>query len=273
MSGNGPVRGRAIDRLRGLAWPMLPMAAAMAAMGGAFSNRAVFYVRDLAQFYYPLHIWYRETVRSGASVLWDPYVGFGQSAIADPARNLMFPPVVLLRLLAPETLGFNLSVALPFPLAALGAFALFRRRVSAQAAALGASVFALSGPVLSTGSFLNMSWTLAVAPWVLLAADRFVETGSGRRFAELAALIALQLLAGEPVTFASTCAVAIGLSVVCARERGERALRAARLLAATFAAYASGACVAAVQLLPLVDATRRSARATTRPRWHSCSPA
>ncbi|HQR40327.1 MAG TPA: hypothetical protein PLF26_18235, partial [Blastocatellia bacterium] len=251
------------DRARALVWPVLPVIAAFIALGGAFSTTSVFYVRDLGQFYYPLHVWYRRTIFAGASPLWDPYVGYGQSAIADPARNLLFPPVVALRLLAPEVLGFNLTVALPFPVAALGCFLLLRRRVSPPAASLGASIFALAGPVLATGNFLNMSWAVALGPWILLAADQLAESCTVRRVAALAVLVALQILAGEPVTLAATALVAAGGVIAAATERNLEWTKIAGRAAATGVSYVAGACLAAPQALPLVDAAARSARSVS----------
>ena len=121
-------------------------------------------MRDLAAFFWPYHLWLRETLMSGQLPWWDPYVANGQAAVADPLRQVLFLPALLPRLMLPPALGFNITIALPFPIAALGCYLFARRRMSAQAAALAAAVFAVSGPVLSTGNFPNVSWSVASFP-------------------------------------------------------------------------------------------------------------
>jgi len=57
------------------------------------------------------------------------------------------------------------------------------RRFSVPAAALGAIAFAVSGPVVSTGNFPNMSWSVAAMPWVLWSTDRVIHQPAGTRAA------------------------------------------------------------------------------------------
>ena len=85
-----------------------------------FSTSSIFVVRDLSMYFWPKHRWLRDTILSGQWPWWDPYLAGGQSAAADALMQTFFPPTMLLRLLLPEVLGFNLWVGLPFPIAALG---------------------------------------------------------------------------------------------------------------------------------------------------------
>jgi hypothetical protein len=240
-------------------WWALPILTSLAALRGVFSRSEIFYVRDLAGYFWPYHVWFRDAVFRGESLLWDPTIGFGRPVIADPVTHVLFPPAVLLRLLMPEVLGFNLYVALPFPLAALGCFCLLRRRFSPQAASIGAVVFAVSGPVLSCGSMPNFSWAVGLLPWALWAADRLSETPSAGRFATLAALFTLQFLAGEPVTLAATATLAV-LSVVLVDEapRGwrDRLAASGRVVAAGL----TGLLLSAPQALKFFHASSRSYR-------------
>ena len=80
-------------------------------------------------------------------------MGGGQSAVADALHQMFLLPAVAVRLIGSEAVGFNLWVATPFPLAALGAWLFFRRRFAPDASALGAIAFSLSGPIVSTGNF------------------------------------------------------------------------------------------------------------------------
>jgi hypothetical protein len=155
----------------------VPVAAALVALRGVFTVSRVFFIRDLSAYFWPVHVWFTRTVAARESLLWDPYFALGSPAIADPVRQILFPPAVALRLLLPETLGFNLLVALPFPIAAAGACLLLRRHVGPWAASLGATVFSLSGAVLSTANMPNLSWSVALTPWTLWAAKSMSACG------------------------------------------------------------------------------------------------
>jgi len=237
--------------------PALCAIVSLIPLASGFSSSRIFYLRDLTFAFWPVHQWFRNSVYSGESPLWDPYVAFGQSAIADPVRQILFPPTLLLRLLLPTTIGFNATVALAFPTAAVGMYLALRRRVSIAAAALGACIFALSGPVLSTGNMLNVSWSAALIPWVLWATDLVCDRASGRTVATLAVATALQFLAGEPVTLAVTLAVAAAYTVVAKGDGSKEHLVG---IFAVGAGIALGLLLCAIQLLPLVDATSRSVR-------------
>lgn len=201
--------------------------------------------------------WFKLATAAGEYPLWDPFLGYGQSAVADPVRGLLFPPVILARMLFPEALALNLAVGLAIPVAALGAYLLIRRTLSAPSAAVGAVAFAMAGPVLSTGNMLNFVWSVALMPWVIWAVLRVAERWSGASFAAAAACIALQLLAGEPATNAATLSLAL-LIAVAVEQGGVRdiALRGARGLGAMLA----GLALAAVQYLPLLNAVVQSER-------------
>jgi len=52
----------------------------------------VFYVRDLTIFFWGRYLWLRHELLSGSFPLWDPYVGAGQSAVADALHQLFLLP-------------------------------------------------------------------------------------------------------------------------------------------------------------------------------------
>lgn len=246
-------------------WPAIPVVAALIALRGAFSTSEVFYIRDLSYYFWPEHLWLRSEILSGAWPLWDPYTGCGQSAYSDPVRQLFFPPTLLARVLLPPVLGFNVCVAAPFPVAGLGLYLFLRRMVSRPASALGAMVFALSGPMLSTGNFFNLSWSIAITPWLLLLTSRLVESPSARRFSALAVAFALQFLAGESVTLFASAALAVAYGVFAA-DTGEFRLRAlATRIALVMSAGLTAVALAAIQALPLLIATFGSSRVGERP--------
>lgn len=253
------MRRRIPARVRASVWPILAAVAAIVPVRGAFSTTNVFYVRDLAVFFWPRHLWLRQTVRAGDSALWDPYAGGGQSAVADALNQFFLLPVTIVRVLLPDIWGFNFWIAAPFPLMAVGAWFWLHRRASPAAACVGAALYAAAGPIVSTGTFPNLSWAIAFIPWALWATDRVLDRPSVRRVTVLATCVGLQAVAGEPVTLAATGALivayaAAGAPATAWRERATRVRLAA-------VALAGGALLSMVQMLPLMWAARHSLRA------------
>ncbi len=258
--GAGPRETATGDTERPVLWLLIVAVISTIAVSAAFSLDSIFYARDLAGYFWPHHLWLGRTVWGGALPLWAPEFGLGYAAIADPNLQLLFPLTLPLRLLLPEALGFNVMVALPVPLAAVGAWLFLRRRFSAPAAALGALVIALSGPFLSSLTSPNLSTSIAISPWVLWAVDRVVEEPGIRRGVTLAGTIALLLLGGEPLTAAVMGLLCLAYAVLRARG-ADRSWRHALGLAAVVALCEGlGLLLAAVQLLPLLDAASRSPR-------------
>jgi hypothetical protein len=252
------------DRLKAAfvraAGPLLAIAPATVAMRGMFSNAYVYCYRDLALIHWPVHRWLRNTIAAGDAPLWDPYLALGQSAIAEPWRLILFPPVAALRLLPAETLAFNLVVGLPFPVAALGMYVLLHTKLTRASAVLGAVVFSVSSTVLSTGNMPLISWSAALAPWMIWGVAEAARSRSGRWLALGAALVGLTALVGEPVLLTVTALIALPYAVIVASSDRRGAVRA---LAWAMAALAVGGLLAAVEYLPLVEAVRRSPRAAS----------
>jgi hypothetical protein len=249
-------------RLPAWAWRSCVTLAALVPFLPGLTGSRVFYVRDLSLYFWGRYLWLRRAWLSGEWPLWDPYVGGGQSAYSDALNQMFLLPSVIARLAGGEVLGFNLWVALPFPLAAIGAFGFFARRFSASASALGAMAFALCGPVVSTGNFPNLSWSVAATPWVLWATDAVVSTRTARPVAPLALAVALQAFAGEPVTQFATLVVALVYAVVVGAPDGRYSFRDGLPHGLRVGAgIALGVLLAAIQLLPMAQAASRAGRA------------
>lgn len=226
---------------------------------GVFTLSNIFYFRDLSVFHWPNHQWLHRTLLAGQSPFWDPNPGGGYSTVGDAAMHVLFLPTLPLRVL-PEIVGFNLSVALPFPIAALGVYLFARRHASAWASSVAAIAYAASGPVLSTGNCNNLAWCAAVIPFIFWAVDAVAERPSARRIALLALLFGLELMAGEPVTLTGTAVLATAYATVAARHPEVTWRDRARAMSATIGAGLAGLLLAAAEALPLLDATRRSIR-------------
>jgi hypothetical protein len=240
---------------------------ALLPVAGMFSTSTLFPVRDLVMYFWPKHRWLRATILSGQWPWWDPYMAGGQSAAADALLQMFFAPTLLLRLVLPEVLGFNLWVGLPFPLAALGTYLFARRHLSRQASALAAIVFAVSGPIVSTSDFPNLSWSALALPWVLWAMDRYLREPTGRAFVLLACCVAGQAFSGEPVTMTATLALATAYAAWRLPECSTGFLPRLRRMSLLIAAMAVGIALSAIQLLPLWHAAAQSVRSGTGPEY------
>ncbi len=247
------------------AWASLAVCAATIPLLPGLTGSRVFYLRDLSMQFWGAYLWLRHELLSGSFPLWDPYVGGGQSAVADALHQMFLLPALAVRLIGSDVLGFNLWVAAPFPLAALGAWLFLRRRFAPDASALGAIAFSLSGPIVSTGNFPNLSWSAAAIPWVLWAVDREATAAAAPRrpIAALAVVTALQAFAGEPVTLLATLVVGLGFAAIVGLPPAGPLARRARPMAAVAVGLALGLGVASVQLVPLGRAAALSVRSAT----------
>lgn len=242
-------------RLPSAVWPLIALAVAIVPIAGVFTRSRLFFVRDLTMAFWPRFQFLRHAVQSGTLPLWDPYTAHGQSAVNDALYQLFHLPSLPIRLLLPEVPAFNLWVALPVPLAAIGMYGFLRHQVTPRAAALGSIAFAIAGPIVSSTNFPNMSWSICVVPFVFWALERVFERRSATSAAVLAVVVSMQALAGEPVSLATTLAIAFGYATLPSPRRGDY-----RLALLTAYGLIAGCLLASVQYLPLGLATRGSAR-------------
>jgi prepilin-type N-terminal cleavage/methylation domain-containing protein len=236
-------------------WALAVCLMALTPVLGVFTRTKMFYVRDLSFFFWSRHLWLRHTLLSGTAPWWDPYPAGGQSAIADALNQTLMPIAVAIRLLPSDLISFNLWVALPLPLAALGTF-LFLEACGKRSSsgALGAAAFALSGVTVSMLNTPNLAWSIAALPWVMWTTERLRRRRSAGRGAALAVAFALQALSGEPVTGAATAVVALGYAAAGPLEgsgagAGSRRSRVSDV-AWTGVSISLGGLLAAAQLVP-----------------------
>jgi hypothetical protein len=241
-------------------WALLAVALSCLPILGVFTRSRIFFVRDLSLTFHSRFLFLRHSVFSGSFPLWDPYVANGQAAVNDPLYQLFHLPSLAVRLLLPELVAYNVWVALPVPLCALGMYLFLRRHVTAPAAAFGAVVFAASGPIVSTTNFPNLSWSVAAVPYVFVALDRLFERRSPGSTGLFAVAVACQALAGEPVTLAGTLAIVAAYVTLL-----DRRWRDAGLVARAAGGAVAGLLLAAIQYVPLVAASRVSMRGSMTP--------
>lgn len=248
------------ERAQKWLWLMIAVTPALIALRGVFSLSSIFYVRDLGEYFYPNYLWIRRTVLAGHWPLWNPDSGAGYANICDPSLQLFFLPTLPFRFLLPQSVGFNLMVAFPFPIAAIGTYLFLKRHASIQAAALGAIVFSVSGSLLSSANSINPATTAAIMPWLLWATDRLIERASIRRYAVLATFFALGVFAGQPDMLVWAVVLVIFYAGFAIQTTEENWRMKARRIFSVVCSGALGLLLSAIQWLPLLDVTRRSHR-------------
>ncbi len=210
------------------------------------------YFRDVTRYYYPSKKLVRDIVLGGELPSWNPYWASGQPLAANPDYGTFYP-VQWLTLLPDYDLWFRIHVVLHYWIAAVGAYLLMRRWTARQESAMVAALlFSLGGVLVSLTSLLPCLYAAVWLPWVVWATDRMLERFSWRRFAAAALLLAMPMLAAEPVTVAQICLLTAVFAVL--RQRTVRVLP--QIIGMGLSAFA----VAAVQLIPAADLFRDSAR-------------
>jgi hypothetical protein len=174
------------------------LALLLACFGAALFGGEQFAYRDASDFYYPLYQRVQQEWSAGRVPLWDPGQNGGAPLLGNPMAAVLYPGKVVYALL-PYAWAARLYVVSHTVIALLGAVALGRSLgLSWAGSFLGGLSYAFGGQVLL--QYGNVIYLVGAAwiPWGLLAIDRLLRRGKRRGMAELAAVLALQVLGGDP---------------------------------------------------------------------------
>ncbi|MHC4403991.1 MAG: YfhO family protein [Planctomycetota bacterium] len=240
----------------------------------------VFAFRDAAHYYYPLLQFTADQWKSGQVPLWNPHENLGVPLAANATTGAFYPGTLVFLLPLDYAWAYNLYVTGHVLLAAWAAFRLARHwGGSPQAACVAATSYAFSGNVLFQHCNVVFLVGAAWLPWAVLAADRMLRRPSGIRGAvALGVVLALMTLGGnaEMAYHAGLMAATYALWLwwggrtpgdeppLSRRATGGWTSRRPVLLAV---AAAVALILSAVQVVPSIELTRRSGRASaTTPR-------
>lgn len=187
---------------------------------------------------------------------WNDAIFGGVPHLGNPQAGAVYAPKWVFAWLQLGThRSWDLLVALHLFLLAAGVLVLVRRglRLAPPAGFAAVLVVVGSGHVMIRTLFLEQIMVIAWAPWLLFAIDR-VLVGRWRPVAGLAAVTALMLTAGHPQPVFLVAWMAGLWALVRAADR-----RAWRRLGAVAVGAGLGVAMAAVQLLPSLDLSERSA--------------
>ncbi|MBX3415717.1 MAG: hypothetical protein KF708_23740 [Pirellulales bacterium] len=228
----------------------------------------VFAYRDTAYLYQPLYRFVEAQWSAGRIPLWNPHENCGTPLAANPIAAAFYPGKLLFRLPIGYETAFRAYVVLHVLLAAAMSFVLARHwRCSLPAAGLAAISYAFGGCVLFQHCNVIYLVSAAWLPAAMAAADRAISHDCRRGLFACSAALALMILSGDPQT-AYHALLLIGLYVVLQWRAGVRAVEAEVVrqslpkLTLRWLAIALGMLLlAAVQILPTAELSRRSERA------------
>jgi hypothetical protein len=187
-----------------------------------------------------------DAYRHGELPLWNPFDRAGYPFHADPQAGILYPVTWLLLVLSAAARSaywvIGVKIIFHFWLAALGVYVYLRqRKLPAAACYAGGLIFILTYPYCHN-NFSALNWSMAWAPWALLAVERWAARPDAGRAAAVAVTLAMSNLAGAMAGFWYTLLVVapygIYALVAAARSRAEADRRAYLRSAATTAAIA-----------------------------------
>jgi hypothetical protein len=249
--------GQRPDRL-----PILGLlAVALALFWRALSSDWVFWQRDIHLYWYPAAESFVRVVAGGGPPLWNPFFSFGLPLLADPSYQVLYPFTWLNLLMAPAT--YYKVYVLVHVVAAGGGLYLLARRwgLSRPAAFVSGAVWMASGPLLVVVSHTHHFAGTALLPWVLLALETALASGTAAAAMLLGAVAALQVFAGSGDLCLMTAFIAVGrvLGFLAARPVSSgRRWRNAAVVAAVAPAFA--AVASAAQWMPTIAILRSGLR-------------
>ncbi len=149
--------------------------------------------------YLPSRAFSAQMFRAGALPLWNPMIFSGMSHIAIVQTAVFYPPNVVMYVLLPPVLAFNLSTVFHFLLLLGFAHVYFRLFTDGEEAAwLGAVAFTFCGYISlhyeSTSVFNSAVWI----PALFFCVEKWIRTLNWKYSALGGLCLAMQLLAGWP---------------------------------------------------------------------------
>ncbi|GAB4153992.1 MAG: hypothetical protein Fur0021_20160 [Candidatus Promineifilaceae bacterium] len=221
---------------------------------------------DVFLYFYPYWHAAAAALRAGRVPLWNPHLFMGAPFLANSQAGVFYPLNWLLWWLLPTPYAVSAAILLHLAIAGIGVYFAARRllHLAPPAAWLSAVLFALGGYLTAQVEHVNQLQGLAWLPWFLVALAPAPRWSVRRRALAVAALFALQLLAGHTQTAFIT---GVGLLLWLAggwllgdrRPAGSRR-QAQQALLALLPGALFALLLAAVQLLPTLELTRLSSR-------------
>jgi hypothetical protein len=189
----------------------------VACYGTALFGGGQFGFRDAAHFYYPLYKRVQQEWAAGRLPLWEPGENGGTPLLGNPTAAVLYPGKLLFAPV-PFAWGMRLYV-IAHEVLAFGAMLALARTwgTSLTGATLAASCYAFGGPALSNHFNVIYLVGAAWAPLAIRAADGWLRLRRRSAPAELAVVLAMQILGGDPQAAYVCIVCALGYAIGLAR--------------------------------------------------------
>lgn len=185
----------------------LPLLAGLGCLGGlliacygsVLFRDHLFAYRDAAHFYYPLYFRVQQEWAAGRIPLWEPEENAGMPLLGNPSAAVLYPGKLLFAIAPSFAWGVRLYTVAHTLLAVAGMFVLMRSwRVSRAGSGIAALAYGFGSPILF--QYCNIIFLVGAAwlPLGLRAADRWLRLGRCWALGELALVLALQTMGGDP---------------------------------------------------------------------------
>jgi hypothetical protein len=171
---------------------------------------------NASYFDYPLNLRVHQEWAAGRWPLWSPWQNGGMPLLGNPMAAVLYPGKALYAFL-PHAWASRLYVIVHTIIAFFGVLALGRScGVSWAGSYLGGLSYAFGAPVLF--QYCNPVFLVGATwiPWGFCAIDRLLRQGRKRGRIELAVVLALQVLGGDPEAAYLTAVCGAGYAVVLA---------------------------------------------------------
>jgi hypothetical protein len=224
---------------------------------GALSTRYLISGEDALTFNLPPRVQQSQLLRSLQIPLWDEYSYAGFPLFGDPQNSAAYPPTVVLFLLLPPVLAFNVHVIVHHALAGVFVY-LFARtlRLRRLAALLAALSFMFCGYLVAHQQHIQNHASVVWLPAVLAGLEMWRRSRRGKWLLFTAASYAMLLLSGYPqIALYSTGIIVLYVAVLWGLRSRKR-----REVLRGFLPIAAGLALTAFWLLPALETLRLSSR-------------
>ncbi len=193
----------------------------LACFGTVLFRDRQFAYRDAAHFYYPLYQRVQQEWAAGRLPLWEPEENGGMPLLGNPTAAVLYPGKLLFAVAPSYPWGVRLYT-IAHVLLAVGAMVALARSwgISRAGASLAGLSYGFGAPILF--QYCNIVFLVGAAwlPLGLRAVDRWVRLGRRWALGELAVVLALEVLGGDPQVAYLTGLCAAGYAIGLSRVRG-----------------------------------------------------
>jgi hypothetical protein len=184
-----------------------------------FSGRQ-FGFRDAAHYYYPLYQRVQKEWEEGRWPLWEPEENAGMPLMGNPTAAVLYPGKLIYAVL-PYAWGARIYIVAHTVLAFVAMLVLMRSwQVSWTGSGLSALAYAFGVPILFQSCNVIFLVGAAWLPLGFHAVDRWVRLGRRWGIIELAVVLAMQTLGGDPQVAYLLGVAALGYAAGTAWQRG-----------------------------------------------------